>query len=486
MNSKILLRSGKSPFDRVRAETVLAQDVFNNNTGNLLFQYSTWRSLSVPGASITSNGTLTERPGAVITDELVERVNSEFDVFVVPMANAFRPDFEQNLIRLTNFIKRLDINVVVTGIGAQASTSYEAEHLTPIANSVRDFTAAVLERSQSIGVRGEFTADYLTNLGFDSDKIDIIGCPSLFLFGPDHRVTKPVPAISPGTLISGNYSPLTVRTGEGELLTRAGKEFSNLEVILQDHNDLQLLLWGSSPIVEDFDPMSPDHFDHDLYQTGKLKMFVDVWPWIDYMKTREFIFGSRFHGNIAAILAGTPAFILAHDSRTLELAKLHHIPHRVASKIDPQWTIQGMADETDYSEFNAAMPALFDNYASFLKRNGLNHIWESGDDAGFLSKMESSVFEPAVTGVISTREIVQRLSWANRNQNYDGNSHRDRYPYEFDLPQRDYPMNHEFSKLRNRIREQEAESRALGKRIYELETQGWRGFIRRLRRRFTS
>ena len=62
-----------------------------------------------------------------MTEELFERANSEFDVFVVPMANAFRADFVDSLDRLTDFIERLTIPVVVVGVGAQSSTGYDTK-----------------------------------------------------------------------------------------------------------------------------------------------------------------------------------------------------------------------------------------------------------------------------------------------------------------------------------------------------------------------
>ncbi|AGS69543.1 hypothetical protein [Streptomyces collinus] len=61
------------------------------------------------------------------------RINAEFDAFVVPLANAFRPSFENALKRLTRLITRLRIPVVVLGVGAQTGVSHDPARLRQIA-----------------------------------------------------------------------------------------------------------------------------------------------------------------------------------------------------------------------------------------------------------------------------------------------------------------------------------------------------------------
>ena len=61
----------------------------------------------------------------------------------------------------------------------RARSRYDAARLAPMEASVRAFMSAVLDRSPSVGVRGEFTHDYLRGLGFRD--VEVIGCPSMFL-----------------------------------------------------------------------------------------------------------------------------------------------------------------------------------------------------------------------------------------------------------------------------------------------------------------
>jgi polysaccharide pyruvyl transferase WcaK-like protein len=45
------------------------------------------------------------------------------------------------------------------------------------------------------------------------------------------------------------------------------------------------------------------------------------------MRGMDLALGTRLHGNMAAIAAGTPGVIIAHDSRTGELGQTMHLPH---------------------------------------------------------------------------------------------------------------------------------------------------------------
>lgn len=197
---RLLLRSGKSPYDVVPVEEALEQDVIATNSGNLIFSDATHKILETPRTEVVSNGIRTDVSAA-------GRINEEFDAFVIPLANAFRPSFEAQLKRLTRLIEKLRIPVVVVGVGAQAGLGYNAARLKGIEPAVRAFVSAVLDRSASIGVRGEFTEKYLNDLGFRD--VEVIGCPSLFLYGKELTVTKKEPpsAPAPGSRSTARTAP---------------------------------------------------------------------------------------------------------------------------------------------------------------------------------------------------------------------------------------------------------------------------------------
>ena len=130
---------------------------------------------------------------------------------MIPLANAFRPTFEPDLIRMTRLIARLRIPVVVLGVGAQATLDYDWTRLRPMERSVRAFVGAVLDHGPSIGVRGELTRDYLRSLGFRD--VEVIGCPSMFLWGDRMDVRKRRAALSTEARLAITVSPYVKAMG---------------------------------------------------------------------------------------------------------------------------------------------------------------------------------------------------------------------------------------------------------------------------------
>lgn len=377
--TKILVRSGKNPLTPVGPEASLARNgwgVFGANNGNLLYQISAFRSVSVPGAEVISDSLLVELGDA--NDEFIERANAEFDLYVVPLANAFRGSFVRSLNRLSSTIERLRIPVVVLGVGIQKLESDDFSAVPPkVLDASRRFVAAVLERSASIGVRGEITRDYLVHLGFPAEAVDAIGCPSIYLNGPGHTVTKRVERLSETSNIALNVTPSKVAFAD--MIDRSAAAYPNLTYLPQEHVDLAMMLWGEERDTRT-DPRMPTHTGHRLYTENRMRFFLDAHPWIEYLRRQDFAFGTRLHGNIAALLAGTPAYVVAHDSRTKELADFHAIPHRMLADLDGDVTAGQLYDEADYDAFNRRYPETFRGYRDFLDRNGVPHVF--GDEDG--------------------------------------------------------------------------------------------------------
>jgi hypothetical protein len=430
--TRLLIRSGKDPFTPVVAESTLTQDVFNSNSGNYLFQHSMWKTLSVDGAELVSNSTLSERVPPEPGD--AARINDEFDHFVIPMANAFRREFEPRLARLAELLEGVTIPVTVTGIGAQAPHGHGIEALAPVNDTVKKFVGLVLDRSASIGVRGEFTRSYLLSLGFPDDAIDVIGCPSLFLHGRDFRVDKRVASITSDSPLALNLTPEV--PGIGAFATAQAERHPHLTYVGQDAHDLRMLLWGV-PFPHVHDPLVPVHLDHPLYQQDRIRLFLDTWPWYDFMATQHFAYGTRFHGNVAALLGGTPAHLLAHDSRTLELAEYHRMPFTTMPSFEADLSAAELYEATDMTEFNAELPRGFDRFTAFLDRNGLDHIYTEGNGTGtFDADLAAATFPPPVQPLIARdgHEIASRLQWLRDGMVLDITRHPQAYQQPWEHP----------------------------------------------------
>lgn len=498
--SRLLVRSGKDPFTPVGPETTLAQDVFNSNSGNYLFQHSVWRALALDGAELVSSSTLSERRTPEKGD--AERINGEFDHFVIPLANAFRPEFEPNLARLTDLVEQLTIPVTVVGVGSQAPFGAEPATLEAIDATVSRFVAAVLERSASIGVRGEFTARHLARLGFGDDVVEVIGCPSLFLWGPDHRVARRADVIDAHAPLALNLTPEV--PGVGRFASRQAQRHPRLVYVGQDAHDLRLLAWGR-PHPHVTDPDVPVHLHHPLYQEDRMRLFLDTWTWYDALREQHLVYGTRFHGNVAGLLAGTPSVLLAHDSRTLELAEYHRMPHRVVAAFDDAAADVQADDlhaEADLDAFHAALPEGFDRFTSFLERNGLEHRWSTdATGEGFDHALATATFPPAVRPLVARDggEVAARLRWLREGMVLDLTRHPQRYDAPFPHPewkgagtgyrrmQRRNDRLHERHARRmdateKQLARTEADLAVLRRRVTDLENTLARRLVRRLKR----
>ncbi|MCL3837812.1 polysaccharide pyruvyl transferase family protein [Aeromicrobium duanguangcaii] len=430
--ARILIRAGKDPFTAVVPETTLTQDVFNSNSGNYLFQHSVWKALDVAPHELVANSTLSERRAASPDD--AARINEEFDHFVIPMANSFRPDFADKLENLSALIEQLTIPTTVIGVGAQAPAARSFDALADVRDATQRFVSAVLDRSASIGVRGEFTRDFLVHLGFPGDAVDVIGCPSLFLHGPDHHVHRKVDSLGPDSALALNLTPEV--PGIGAFATEQAERHPHLTYVGQDQHDLRLLLWGV-PHPHVSDPLVPTHLHHRLYQEDRMRLFVDTWTWYDFLAEQDFVYGTRFHGNVAALLGGTPAMMLAHDSRTLELAEYHRMPHRLQPHFDAPVDVDELYAATDLTAFNEAMPERFARYAAFLERNGLDHRWQPDRDSSlFDARLAEASFPPAVHTLAAPdlSEVASRLEWLRHAAVIDLTRHPQRYEYPFNTP----------------------------------------------------
>lgn len=389
---RILIRSGKSPFHVATPEQFIQRDLIGTNTGNLLFSDSAHKMLTTPDTEVTSNGIRTDHSA-----ERAAEINEQYDVFVVPLANAFRPQFRASLDRLSTLIEQLTIPVVVFGVGAQAGDDYDTEVLRPMADSVKRFASAVLDRSASIGVRGELTARYLDGLGFGADKVDIMGCPSMFLHGDTFPEIRR-PNLRPDSRVALNLSPDAIPVGDIAGIARhAWEHYPHLTYYAQNTTDAELLLWGDTTPESGVEDPFPTLFSHALLQENKVRMPLDPATWISELGGYDFAYGTRIHGNVAALLAGTPAVVLTHDSRTLELCRYFDIPHRPLAGLSAETDPRELSENADFTAMRKGHRERFERIVAFLDRNDLQNAYTHGDGgAAFDARLAALDLPPSM------------------------------------------------------------------------------------------
>lgn len=413
--TRILLRGGKDPFEMIPAHHRRAWHgggFFATNTGNLLFADAVHRLLSVPGAEIAMDANRLARTDH--TDATAAAVEEQYDHVVLPLANALRVEWAPMLDRLSGLIERLTIPVTVVGMGAQFALGHlDATLPDDVVAAQRRFVRAVLDHSARIGVRGQITADHLARLGFGPEHVQVIGCPSLFWRSSmpqvrDERATGQLHRDDPIILTIGT----TTRPEILPFIDRAAEEFPQLVYVAQREYDLALLQWGRD--AEGLDPRLPVNREHRLYREDRIRLFLDSRPWVDFASRHRFAVGTRLHGSVAAILGGTPALMVAHDSRTLEVADYHAIPYRELGQVRPQTSVAELFELADYNAFNAGVTERWERLTGFLEANGLAHVGPEGNPA-YDERLAAAPFAPAVTtmrapGEEGVRRIEDRIS----------------------------------------------------------------------------
>ncbi|MDG6111043.1 polysaccharide pyruvyl transferase family protein [Lactococcus formosensis] len=349
---------------------VIAKDIYGQNMGNMLFYGSVYNAVSKNKNNI------------IQTSRAIEVIN-EADYYLMPQANLFYKYFSKNIEGHIRRMKEISIPTIIVGVGYQSSVGASSfENEDPQLNKlVKEFVSSVLENSASIGVRGQITKKYLLNLGFAESDIDIIGCPSVRFFGSElDLVAREYPDFSANMKIAVNYTPTRYNNAWGKVITNIFKEYKNSYAILQDKYEINNLSWKFPNVVL---PKIPEKIKklsdipvtpmHPVFKENRGRVFTDANQWINSMKTFDFSIGTRIHGNIASILAGTPSLVIAIDTRTLELAEYFKIPYVMLSDLDKYPNLESL-----YNKAIEDMPLFYDNYSnilkdyhSFFKKNGI-------------------------------------------------------------------------------------------------------------------
>ena len=374
---KVLIHAGMSPLEQPSLDRVFEQQLFTTNSGNLLFQYGTYRTLMTGDTEFVTR--FLDRKD--VDDAFIERANQECACVVLPMANNFRESY--SLRALTRLVKKLRIPCVVVGIGLQARDPSLIGQGFPFDEGAKAFVRAVLDHSAMIGVRGEMTADYLASLGFVPERhFTVIGCPSMYSRGsrlPEVRQTK----LSADSRVCFNYridQPIEL----AELLNRGMRAFPDYRIVVQRREEMFMIRYHRSLIysyqgANRCAHLYPHDYSHPALKAGRIAGFASAAAWLEHMRGMDYNMGSRIHGNIAAVLAGTPTLALTLDTRMEELCRYHNIPHIPASQlntgVDPARLLEGV----DYSEIHRGHDARFRHFLDFLNANGLAHIYSNGD-----------------------------------------------------------------------------------------------------------
>lgn len=365
---KYLIRSGISPLEVLDPAYMILNNSIGGNVGNLIYAFGVYKTLM-------TDDVIMQPDNYKIDPNEADYINENYDAYIIPLADAFRDDFVTSLRNYTKLIKKLKIPVYVIGVGLRAPFEPNLDESFKFDNEVKEFVKAVLEKSSIVGVRGEITSNYLSRLGF-REGIDhmAIGCPSMYSFGSELTIRETT--ITPESLVCFNSSRLSPKNVL-DFITRSTKEFPNHYFIPQWLKELRLTYLGY-PDIQKTENNYPGKISDEVYVNNRVRYFLNVPTWLDFLSKADLSFGARLHGNIAATIAGTPSILIPKDGRMRELTEYHHLTHIWAKDIKDDTSIWNLIEKVDFHQVSKYQTANFERFIGFLNKNNIDHIYKEG------------------------------------------------------------------------------------------------------------
>lgn len=365
MGKRYLIRAGYNPLVQYDFDDVLFNNISGANSGNQLYAYGVFNVLFDGENEIVSTYYKNN-----FTENEIDYINNNFDAFILPLADAFRNDYQNNLIIYTNLIEKLKIPCVVIGACVRAPYDGKLNEGFPFDETVKKFVSAVLDKSAVIGLRGNRTGEYLNYLGFIEDKhYKAIGCPSLYTYGDDITTKDPPKQISKLVL---NINP-NVSEHVNRFFRSSYRKTVDTVMILQESIEFEPLYYGYR--IKKWPSREFPYSEVKKFcRNGSVKFFFDPMQWYEFVSSYDISLGTRFHGTVANILSGIPHIIIPLDSRMQELVEFHHITHINIDEV--RGDITNYLDRLDFHSFENNQPENLKKYKLFLKDNGIQSVFD--------------------------------------------------------------------------------------------------------------
>lgn len=298
----------------------------------------------------------------------VQQINERFDFIILPMANIFNRIYRSSLISMVEQLSGIRIPIYVIACGVQADSYDKLDMLIEeIGDASTQFIRAVYNTKGEFALRGWFTKEFFTRLGFSSAVVT--GCPSLYQMGRDLCIrSQKRDRIKP--IFNGSLKPIM------RLLDAyPGSIFYDQDLFMRHlyqpgFAENTAGLRGLVSFYCDYGPTAARMLAND-----RIRLIPEMGDWWNEIRSSDVnvSFGSRIHGSIMPILAGVPAIVLATDSRTREMAEFFDIPHMVSDgqHVFGEKEFEKICSQMDYSSFNASFSQKFDAYERFLTHYGI-------------------------------------------------------------------------------------------------------------------
>lgn len=247
------------------------------------------------------------------------------------------------------------------------------------------FVSKLVEKSKSISVRGNFSAEIVSRLG--AKNVRVTGCPSLFYFG--RPVEVGIPDLLRGdtrrigiSIHTGLKKDIFCRNPDLTFQRHAqviGHAISNSLVtsIFEQGNAIEFLIANRRAAY-------PDRLKAASSLAAKIGLssqvpieqlvarFVSVLSieeWLGKARDTDAGIGFRFHGNMVMLNQGIPCFYYVYDSRLAEFCEVYSLPY---ANVEDEFSdpVRRILDH-DWSKVNGAIARCHDELQSFYLENGI-------------------------------------------------------------------------------------------------------------------
>ena len=328
------------------------------NMGNKIWFWGLMSELDTPHVELTFYK----------KDYTIDYINNNFDGVILPDANLFGFGTEKYIDSNIIGIEKFRIPVYIISVGIQIEDYADMDGLVgKIGDKVKRLIDSVYETGGAVCTRGFISTEFCDKCG--AHEVFTGGCPSLYQFGSELQITKQHQtrdhfkvAVNGhcDNLYSNYYKKIFDEYNESEYFCQ--DEFFNYIYGQSFKTGTSRLFFSDFQLIKDIGICGAE-----LLNQNRINLFCNPYEWIKYIADNDFSmsFGSRIHGNIAALLAGVPALLHVRDLRTLDIADFYGLPRMFDKDLKNQHLFD-IYENLDYSEFNKRYLDNFNRFQEFL------------------------------------------------------------------------------------------------------------------------
>lgn len=340
-------------------------DLFSitGNMGNSIFRYAVhkaigWESPFLPWRNKNGN---TSKP------------------IVIPCANFLGP--QQDLKNRADLLSKMENSIVALGLGAQSAGFDSYPDLN---DGHKNFLQALKDSAKyrnvsNVGVRGPYTKKVIEHYGY-TGLATVLGCPSHFI-NESNRLGKTLEErmskMEKIAISGGNPNKKNLYDVE-RFLINTMEEFEGSYIVQHPKPFVQLACGEASKLnpkqLESYrEFLKPNLSSDDFIRWARqyLVAFFDAADWMHYLESYDLVIGTRIHGTMVALQAGTPAICITHDSRTKEMCDFMAIPSLSAEDLGKLDSVDQVVDfiNFDGNAFDNRRRELAGEYVYFFESN---------------------------------------------------------------------------------------------------------------------